>query len=497
MSYNAAKHGRRLRHWRAPNLGPTAAIEFSLESLRNRSRDLIRQNAYASRASDAWVNNLVGTGIRPLPKAPDASVREAIQRTWNDWQQEADAAGELDFYGLQGQIARAWFDGGECFVRKRDRRPGDGLTIPFQLQVLESEHLPIHKNERAANGNAIRYGIEFDALGRRVAYHFLRAHPGERPSLDGPRGNTTTTRVPASEVMHVFMPARPGQKRGEPGLTQAMLTLRDLGAWNDAELTRQKMGSMFLGFIKKVGEEGPPVGEQDPEGDEPDDNDTPVDVQTMEPGSMTELEDGEEVEWTKPPDVGSTYEAFVRQQLRSIAQSCGVLYEQLSGDYSTINDRTYRASFNDLRRQIERLQQTIVVPQLCRPVWRQFLGRARALGVVRKPEGMSDRDFQQATWVPQAFRHLHPVQEEQSQRFAVRSGFKPRSEVVIERGGDPFDTDAAIQSDNQRADDLGLVFDTDPRHVTQSGGSQGLDAGFPQEGATGADGGAPEDQPED
>lgn len=483
MAYDAAKHGRRLRHWRPPNFGPNAAIQFSLESLRNRSRDLIRQNAYASRASDAWVGNVVGTGLKPLPKVPDPSAREAIQRTWNDWQQEADAAGLLDFYGLQAQIARAWFDGGECFVRVRARRPEDGLTVPFQLQVLESEQLPLQKHEVAANpNNTIRYGIEFDLLGRRVAYHFYRTHPGEQ-SLTGFGADLRTTRVPAEEVVHVFLPARPGQQRGEPGLTQAMVTLRDLDQWNDAELTRQKMAAMFLGFIEKqAGDEGPALGEQDPDGDdEEDDSPTPVDVQTTEPGTMTELEEGESVKWTDPPDVSGSYEPFVRQQLRSIAQSCGVLYEQLTGDYSQINDRTYRASFNDLQRHMDRLQQTILVPQLCRPVWRHFIERARAVGAIRKPTDMAERDFRRAEWVPQSFRHLHPVQEEDATTKAIRAGRKSWSEAAIERGHDPEELAQSIAEDNQRADELGLVFDTDPRQTTQSGGAQGLDAGFPDD----------------
>lgn len=476
-SYEAASHGRRLKNWRAPTIGPNSALRFNLDSLRNRSRDRVRQDAIAARASDAWVNNLVGTGIRPLAKAKDQAFRELLHELWDDWQQEADAAGELDFYGLQGQIARAWFEGGECFVRRRMRRPEDGLTLPMQLQVLEAEHLPIEKNEVAENGNRIRYGIEFDAIGRRVAYHFYREHPGDRDGVFFD-GGTMTTRVPADEVLHVYMPTRPGQKRGEPGLTQSLITLRDLDQWNDAELTRQKMGAMFLGVIQRVNDEAPPVGEQLSEADEEDVSDGPIDEQTLEPGTFTTLDDGESVNWSDPPEVGGNYETFYRNRLRAAAQSCGVLYEQLTGDYSQINDRTYRAAHNELRRHVERLQQSVLVPQLCRPVWRWFYELGRVTDAIRPPEGMTDRQARRVGWVPQGFRHLHPVQEEQAQRAAVRSGFKSRAEVVSERGGDIHETDAQIAEDNERADDNGLVLDTDPRNVSQSGGAQGAEPGF-------------------
>ena len=39
------------------------------------------------------------------------------------------------------------FETGECFFRFRARRPEGGLTVPLQLQMLSSEHLPLAKCE--------------------------------------------------------------------------------------------------------------------------------------------------------------------------------------------------------------------------------------------------------------------------------------------------------------------------------------------------------------
>jgi hypothetical protein len=51
--------------------------------------------------------------------------------------------------------------------------------VPLQLQMLSSEHLPLAKCETLPNGNEIIFGIELDRIGRRVAYHFHRTHPGD------------------------------------------------------------------------------------------------------------------------------------------------------------------------------------------------------------------------------------------------------------------------------------------------------------------------------
>ena len=73
------------------------------------------------------------------------------------------------------------------FLRFRPRRPEDGLIVPLQLQMIPSEMLPLTRTEQVLGGNTIRQGIEFDRIGRRVAYHFLRRHPGDMtdPGLAG------------------------------------------------------------------------------------------------------------------------------------------------------------------------------------------------------------------------------------------------------------------------------------------------------------------------
>jgi hypothetical protein len=116
-------------------------------------------------------------------------------------------------------VAREMFVAGECFVRLRPRRAEDGLLVPLQLQLLQSEMLPFERMEDLGGGRRIRCGIEFDAIGRRLAYHFRRRHPGDSTDRGGPvMGGVIpeTVRVPASEVLHIYRPIDAGQIRGLP-----------------------------------------------------------------------------------------------------------------------------------------------------------------------------------------------------------------------------------------------------------------------------------------
>ena len=179
----------------------------------------------------------------------DGALKDRIQRLWLAWTDEADADGLTDFYGLQAMAARAMFEAGECFLRFRPRRPDDGLTVPLQLQMLSSEHLPLGKCETLPNGNEIIFGIELDRIGRRVAYHFHRTHPGDVRQ----RGAGELVRVPADQVCHVFHPIAEGQIRGVPWVAPAMVRLWLLDQYDDAELDRKKVAAMFAGFVTRPG----------------------------------------------------------------------------------------------------------------------------------------------------------------------------------------------------------------------------------------------------
>ncbi|MFZ5635773.1 MAG: phage portal protein, partial [Pseudomonadota bacterium] len=261
-TYDGVGGGRRARFWQVGNPGAVAALAYAQDELRAKSRDLVRRNAWAATGVEAFVANAIGTGIKPQSMLADLDQREAVQALWRDWCEEADAAGLTDLYGLQGLACRAMLEGGECLVRLRYRRPEDRLSVGLQLQLLEPEHLPVTLNRELPNGNVIRAGIEFNAIGQRVAYHLYKSHPGDGMLAPmSAHGGLDTVRVPANEILHLFRPLRPGQIRGEPWLARALVKLHELDQYDDAELVRKKTAAMFAGFITRGAPEDALLGE--------------------------------------------------------------------------------------------------------------------------------------------------------------------------------------------------------------------------------------------
>lgn len=471
VMFDAAGMGRRLATWTPPS-GESInnAIWRDLSRLRDRSRDAVRKSPYAARACRSWVANAVGSGIKPSLLIDSAETRKAVHEAFRDWTDEADADGRTDFYGLQSMVARQMFSAGECLVRLRPRRVSDGLSVPLQLQVLAAEHLPLTKNWTAENGNDVRAGIEFDKIGRRVAYHLYRNHPGDRYAAFNA---FETVRVPADQVLHLYEVLEPGQLRGVPFLSTILLKLYELDQYDDAELVRKKIAAMIALLLKR------PV----PSGMDPDElaeawagvADGSTGTATLEAGTMLPLEPGEEPEPFMPADVGGNYEAFMKIQLHAVAAGMGVTYEQLTGDLKGVNYSSIRAGLLEFRRQIEQFQHQVLVFQFCRPVWNAWIEAAVMSGAapVRLADYAADRRaYQRVKWIPQAWQWVDPLKDRLAEQLAVRSGFKARSDVVEGEGYDPEENDARIRSDNERADVNGFVFDSDPRRTAKSGAAQ-------------------------
>lgn len=468
-AFDAASTGRRVAGWRPSAGGINSLVVGAGTSLRNAARDLGRKDPWAENGREAYVANLIGTGIKPMSRAADEAFRAAVQELWLDWTDEADVEGVLDFYGQQAQVARALKETGECFIRKLRQPTTMGLTVPLQLQVIEADHVPLEHNQLLDDGGKIIAGVEFDASGRRAAYWMYRNHPGEL--LSG-IGGSMLERVPADEIIHVFKPIRPGQVRGYPGLASVILRMRDMMEYEDAEIVRKKFAAMITAFVTSPEAGAPGLLNATTEGD------PGVGVAVLEPGTTQVLKPGEDVKFSEAADLGGSYEPFMHFNLLAIAAGMGVTYEQLTGDLSGVNFSSIRAGLNEFQRRIEMDQEQTVAFQMCRPIWRDWMKEAVLVGALRAP-GFADnpRPYLKVRWVAPGWRYVNPVQEESAIRSAIRNGTRSRRQAVNALGFDIEQIDQEIAEDNARADRLGLVLDTDPRKTSNAGITQARPSG--------------------
>ena len=243
--YDGAARGRRTEGWRAPGSSADTEIGVAGALLRDRMRDLVRNNPHAAKAVAVLVNNIIGAGIMPRAASGDDTLDRKVDALFERWTAECDADGQLDFYGLQTLICREMVEAGEVLVRRRLRRASDGLPVPLQLQVLEADFLDATKSGAIGAGRMVQ-GIEFDPVGKRRAYWLHAEHPGD---AYGTLQNGLQSRpVPATEIAHVYEKQRT-QARGVPWGAPVIRSLRDLDDYEVAELVRKKTEACVTAIV--------------------------------------------------------------------------------------------------------------------------------------------------------------------------------------------------------------------------------------------------------
>lgn len=453
-AYEGAGTGRRALTWYAPNSGPNATLSNALPNLRNRSRAGYRNNPLLASAIDSLVSNEIGCGIIPRSRHDDEAIRKAINSLWERSVNEFDPEGVLDFYGMQAQLARARRTGSEVFIRKRRRFADEQLAVPMQIQILESEFVPVEKNESLPNGNTIRHGIEFNKRGQRVAYHMYASHPGE---WSGPSiiDSTRLLRIPASDVIHHYLPTRPGQVRGEPDAAQALLKAHTFDSYDDAELVRKQTKAPYTGFISKDS-----FTEQDYQydpftGEAINTFGTDDQYVNVQPGSIIAGLPGESLTMFNGDNTGDGYADFMRQQSLAIAAGVGVPFELMTGDWSKVNDRLVRAILNEFRRKIEMAQDHLMIFQVCQGVWNWWLDVAVQNGRIHLPGyAVSANEHRKVEWRPQAWPYVHPEQDINAKIKAIEANLTSSDAEVAKTGWDAEEVDRQNVEAEQRRKQL-------------------------------------------
>lgn len=446
------RYGRRLEGWVPSRANANTLVSQSGKTVLARARYLVRNNAYALGATEAFTANLIGLGITPSWKE-GATAKDKISERWNEWVDEADSEGLTDFYGFERRIARELFVAGECFIRRRPRRLSDGLAVPMQIQLMPSEICPTEWMLKLENGNWIRQGIEFDPIGRRVAYHFWKVNPGDiTQSFDFGKLH----RVPAEEVIHIHDPLEAGQIRGLPRLTAAIVPLWEIDGYDDAEVARKKTAALLGVFFSRA----------DPEGELFDKYKEDIAKNTdgvaeiaLEPATAHVLPPGTTTTVLEPADVGNNYEAFQYRMLTRICAALGLPYASVTGDLVKANYSNQRAALLEMRRRMEALQYSVIVYQGCNKIMRWFHDAMDLQGDIALP-GYADnpRPFlQSVNWIAPKWAWIDPLKDAQAEAVAVDNGFKSRSSVISAQGDDPIEVDKQIAADQQRVKDLGIV----------------------------------------
>ena len=451
-AYGGADRGRFRGGWRTRSSSADSEIAGAGSLLRDRMRDLVRNNPLAANAIAVLVTHSVGDGIMPVFK--DKKVGAVFTR----WAKSCDANGEQNFYGVQSLAAREMFEAGDGLVRKQ-LQPLGSMEVPLRLQVLEVDQIDSRQDASfgGASSNAIQ-GIEFDERGRRKSYWLFKDHPGSK--LLGGMGALQSIAVPASDIAHVFERQRT-QVRGVPWGAPVIADLHDLSEYKVAERIRKRLEACLVGILTG-GDADDGFGIAPNTGQSPGIYNAQGErVEKFAPGMFYNAVGGRDVKFTQPAATGN-YPEYVNTEEHSISAGFRIPHFILTNRLDQVNYSSSKVGLEVFKRMISQLQWQVIIPMLCEPLIRWFLDAAYLAGAIDSPDAEYD-------WVPPRFYSADPVKDLNARKGEVRAGFKSWSAAVAEAGEDPKATAQQLHDDNAMFDDLGLKLDIDGRVMSMAG----------------------------
>lgn len=488
--YAAAQLSRITASLQAETQFINTTLRFQLRILRARARQARQNNPFAKRFVQMVVDNVCGaqpfrleSEIRFQNKQPNDKANERVEECWESWGRpgNCEITGKWSWNTVQRLLVANLATDGELLFRKL-KGPQYG-PHGYMLQIVDVDRLWEYKTEALDNGGAIHASVEVDANGKPVAYWLLRRKPSQWQFS----GYTLEMdRVPADEIVHIFVPDFAEQIRGVPWMYAALLNLVNMGAFEEAAVIAARVGAANMGFIES------PDGMQtlaqqagpgpDGTGSEQFGGERGDPSFAAEPGMMIGLPPGYKFNngWNpKYPD--AAVEPFIKAMLRGVAAGLGVAYHNLANDLENVNYSSARIGELDERDMWMGLQQ-FVCEHLHWPLYADWMPQQVLMNTLPFPAERLDQ-YLKVYFQPRRWAWVDPLKEVGAQIEAMNAKLKSRTRIAAEQGDDLEDIFTEIEQEAALAQAHGI--ELEPVAPKASGVVDDEAAG---EGATGEGG---------
>lgn len=433
-SYAGANTGRLFADFITSSASADAEIKDNLRVLRDRARELARNDSHIARYLNLMISNVIGkAGIRVSSKVRlddqvnsgklDILANKQIETAWKEWTKKGNctANGRLSFLDCQKIAIESLARDGEVLIRKLNKPDS---PFGFQIQFLEADHLDEDLNKvYKGTGNEIKMGVEVDEYDKPVAYHIYKRHPFDKTYLN----ENEHIRVPADEIIHLYMPSRAEQTRGVSSIATVMANVKQLNAYLEAEIVAARVASSKMGFFTSQDGDGY-VGDGEYE-------DTYNPVSTAAAGQFEQLPAGVTFQSFDPQHPTSAFDSFTSNVLRSIASGLNISYHALSNDLTSVNYSSIRQGALEDRSTYQIWQQ-FIIEHMIQPIFNEWLEMSISAGYLSLPIEKVDKFKSSVTYIPRNFAWIDPLKEMNANVVGLQNGTVTYSDISANYGRD-------------------------------------------------------------
>lgn len=446
-SYIGASKQRRSLSEYVPGAGDADSdLLYDLPLLRQRSRDLMRNNPLALGAMNTVCTNVVGTGLklqsridRDFLKLSDEKADEfesTVEREFKLWANgtTCDATRKLNFVGLQSLVFRSALENGDCFVllSYKERK-----FCPYGLclQVIEADR--ICNPNYSIDSETLIAGIEKDTSGEPIAYYILKNHPGglRRKQDEWFKITAFHPKTGLPQIIHLHAMLRPGQTRGVPYLAPVIEALKQLGSYTEAEVMAAVISSCLTVFVKTPQGDG----ELLPMTHNAQSNDSHYKLGN---GAIIGLAEGEDITTVNPGRPNAQFDPFVQSILRQIGVALELPFEVLIKHF-TASYSAARAAILEAWRFFMAKREWLA-QNFCQVVYETWLNEAILQNRIQAPGFISGDPAIRAAycgshWIGPAPGQIDPLKEIQAARERIDAGISTLSRETASLTGEEWE----------------------------------------------------------
>jgi lambda family phage portal protein len=456
-AYDAAIPSNLTADWHAWSTSGNYEIYSAWRRTTFLARDLERNNPHVKAFLRELCANVLGaTGIQFQSKVRmlrggglNDRVNTAVMKAWKDFRRRGnyDVTGLLSGYSADKLVLRALARDGECLIRLIRGFPN---KYRFAVQLLETDILDLWYNALLdpVTGTRVTMGIEIDKWGRPLAYHLL-----DYAQQDLFANNTTMrrTRVPANEIVHVYLKERITQCRGITWFTPVQIKLRMLDRYEEAVAVAMRIAAAKMGFLTQAKDSSEKYEGQGQAS-------TGEIIEEVSAGEIVQLPPGIDFQAFDPTNPTENYTNYRKGMLRTISAGLGMMYNTLANDLESTNYSSARYG-RSIEIETWRDLQRLFSEDLLQPIFDPWLENAVISGQIPEIDfEQVDAVRESAQWKPRGWLYVDPDKDTKSAANGIDMGLTTRRRELEEQGLDIDEVYEELAEDKKRQEKYGLTF---------------------------------------
>lgn len=469
-SIQTAEMGNWLPYIRSPD----AEINLYRDRVVARSRDLVRNDGWASGGVTRILDNTVGSALR-LSANPDYRALRAISgikgfdAVWADeFRRAAEALWRTYSEDLRhfNDVERKLTVGQQFRIALRHKLiDGDSLMVAYWLpervgygaaryatafQLVDPDRLS--NPYQGVDSKYMRGGAEIDDHGVPVAYHIRKAHQNdwynaiesmewERIEQEDPDG--------WQRVIHDCDRERAGQNRGVGVFAPVLGHLKMLARYYGVELQAASIQAIFGTYVTSPYDAS--LVQEALDGDSDQLNyyqgmraDWAQERPAMLNGArVPTLAPGEDIKSVTANHPHGNFAEFTHAMLRSFAATSGISAEQVTQDWSRTNYSAARGALLESWKTLVRRSQDFKTGTAT-PVYGSWLREAMENGELPLPAGAPEyieaaTAYSRCNWLGVGRGWIDPVKEKQGSVLGIQAGLSTLKQECAENSGSDWE----------------------------------------------------------